>query len=180
VALPSGSWICWEIRAWQANLSVALALEYEQVAKTKCVQGEVTEQFIDDILDRLFFRCRRRPVFKTISSPPLPGHHVQHQGLCRRRAIRHCRRDAKGISYENRGARMTLNVTLPDSLYKKAMEVAERERISVERVVYSALAEQMNALERLEERAARSSEDRFRTALAKIPDVEPPEYDRLS
>jgi flagellar motor switch protein FliM len=60
------------------------------------------------------------------------------------------------------------------------MEVALREQISVERVVYSALAEQLNALERLEERAARSSEDRFRAALAKIPDVEPPEYDRLS
>ena len=75
---------------------------------------------------------------------------------------------------------MTLNLTLPDALYKKAMEVAVREQISVERVVYSALAEQLNALERLEERAARSSEDRFRTALAKIPDVEPPEYDRLS
>ncbi|MGA9627573.1 MAG: hypothetical protein WBL65_12835 [Bryobacteraceae bacterium] len=41
---------------------------------------------------------------------------------------------------------MTLNVTLPDSLYKKAMEVAERERISVERVVYSPLAEQLSAL----------------------------------
>ena len=75
---------------------------------------------------------------------------------------------------------MTLNLILPDSLYKKAMEVAERERISVERVVYSALAEQLNALERLEERAARSSEDKFRAALAKIPDVEPPEYDQLS
>jgi hypothetical protein len=50
---------------------------------------------------------------------------------------------------------MTLNVTLPDSLYKKAMEVADRERISVERVVYSALAEQLNALERLQDRAAR-------------------------
>ena len=48
---------------WQANLSVALALEYEQVAKRKCVQGEVTEQLIDDILDRVIFRCRRRPVF---------------------------------------------------------------------------------------------------------------------
>ena len=48
---------------WQANLSVALALEYEQVAKRKCVRGEVTEQLIDDILDRLYFRCRRRPVF---------------------------------------------------------------------------------------------------------------------
>ena len=48
---------------WQANLSVALALEYEQTVKAKCVQGEVTEEAIDDILDRLFFRCRRRPVF---------------------------------------------------------------------------------------------------------------------
>jgi putative PIN family toxin of toxin-antitoxin system len=48
---------------WQANLSVALALEYEQVAKAKCVQGEVTDQVIDDILDALLFRCRRRPVF---------------------------------------------------------------------------------------------------------------------
>ena len=75
---------------------------------------------------------------------------------------------------------MTLNITLPDSLYKKAMEVAEREQVSVERVVYSALAEQMKALERLEERAARSSEARFRAALAKIPDVEPREDDRLS
>ena len=75
---------------------------------------------------------------------------------------------------------MTLNVTLPDSLYRKAVELAEREHISVERVVYSALAEQLSALDRLEERAARSSEDRFRAALAKIPDVEPPEYDRLS
>jgi hypothetical protein len=60
------------------------------------------------------------------------------------------------------------------------MEVAAREQISVERVVYSALAEQLNALERLEERTARSNEDRFRAALARIPDVEPPEYDRLS
>jgi putative PIN family toxin of toxin-antitoxin system len=48
---------------WQANLSVALALEYEQVAKRSCVQGEVTEEVIDAILDGLFLRCRRRPVF---------------------------------------------------------------------------------------------------------------------
>ena len=75
---------------------------------------------------------------------------------------------------------MTLHITLPDSLFKQAVEVAEREQISVERVVYSALAEQLKALGRLEERAARSSEDRFRAALAKIPDVEPADYDRLS
>jgi len=35
---------------WQANLSVALALEYEQVAKRECVQGDVTEAVIDDIV----------------------------------------------------------------------------------------------------------------------------------
>jgi hypothetical protein len=74
---------------------------------------------------------------------------------------------------------MTLNITLPDSLFQKAMAVAERERISVERVVYSALAEQLKALDRLEERAARSSEDKFRAALAKIPDAEPAAFDRL-
>jgi len=74
---------------------------------------------------------------------------------------------------------MTLNITLPDSLYQKAVEVAEREQVSVERVVYSALAEQLKVLERLEERAGRSSEEKFRAALTKIPDVEPPECDRL-
>jgi hypothetical protein len=74
---------------------------------------------------------------------------------------------------------MTLNVILPDALYRKALEVAEREHVSVERVVHSALAEQLSALDRLEERAARSSEDRFRAALAKIPDVEPSEDDRI-
>jgi flagellar motor switch protein FliM len=56
---------------------------------------------------------------------------------------------------------------------------AEREQISVERVVYSAPAEQLKALDRLEERAARSSEDKFRAALAKIPDIEPADFDRL-
>jgi hypothetical protein len=35
-------------------------------------------------------------------------------------------------------------------------------------------------LERLEGRASGSSEERFRAALARIPDVEPPEQDRLS
>ena len=64
-------------------------------------------------------------------------------------------------------------------MYKRALEVAERERISIERVVYSALSEQLNALDYLDGKAAGSSEERFRTALAKIPDIEPPEYDRL-
>ena len=115
-----------------------------------------------------------------LSAEEYARHAFNTKDFCRRRAIWDCCRDAKTISDENRRASMTLNITLPDSLYKKAMEVAEREQVSVERVVYSALAEQMKALERLEERAARSSEARFRAALAKIPDVEPREDDRLS
>ncbi len=74
---------------------------------------------------------------------------------------------------------MTLNLTLPESLYRKAVEVAERENISVERVVSSALAEQLLALDHLERRAARASQERFLAALHKIPDVDPEPYDRL-
>ena len=74
---------------------------------------------------------------------------------------------------------MTLNLTLPESLYKKVVEVADREKISVERVVSSALAEQLVALGNLEARAARATPERFDAALDKIPDVVPEEFDRL-
>ena len=74
---------------------------------------------------------------------------------------------------------MTLNLTLPESLYKKVVEVADREKISVERVVSSALAEQLVALGNLEARAARATPERFHAALDKIPDVVPEEFDRL-
>ena len=74
---------------------------------------------------------------------------------------------------------MTLSVLVPDSLYRLAAEIAERESISVEQLVSSALAEQLAAWQHLDSRAARASEEKFLTALNKVPDVEPEALDRL-
>ena len=76
-----------------------------------------------------------------------------------------------------------LSVRLPTSLHRRLSEVAEREGVSINQLVNSAVAEKMAALltqEYLAQRAARGSRSRFTAALRKVPDVEAPERDRLS
>lgn len=51
--------------------------------------------------------------------------------------------------------------------------------MSVDEVFASAFVEQLAAWERLKQRAARGSRERFLAALDKVPDVEPEDYDRL-
>jgi len=75
-----------------------------------------------------------------------------------------------------------LSLRLPESLHKKLSEVAEREGISINQLISSAVAEKMSALmteEYLEERAARGNRQKFLAALSKIPDVEPDTVDRF-
>jgi hypothetical protein len=75
-----------------------------------------------------------------------------------------------------------LRVTLPQSLRAYLDDLAEREGVTVEQFVASAVAEKVSALETevyLSKRAAKASRDRYLAALAAAPDVEPPEYDRL-
>lgn len=75
-----------------------------------------------------------------------------------------------------------INVRLPDSLHKMAKEVATQDHISLNQFITSAIAEKISALTTesyLEERAKRGSKAKFRQALAKVPDVEPEEFDRL-
>jgi predicted transcriptional regulator len=75
-----------------------------------------------------------------------------------------------------------LSLRLPESLHRKLAEVAEREGISINQLISSAVAEKMAALmteEYLESRAARGSRRKFTAALAKVADVEPAETDRL-
>lgn len=74
---------------------------------------------------------------------------------------------------------MNVNVSVPDELYQKAVEIAETQHVSVDEVFASAFVEQLAAWERLKERAARGSRDRFLAVLDKVPDVEPEDYDRL-
>ncbi|MCS6993735.1 MAG: type II toxin-antitoxin system HicB family antitoxin [Anaerolineales bacterium] len=76
----------------------------------------------------------------------------------------------------------TLSLRLPESLHKSAREIAERENISLNQLITLALAEKIAALsteEYLEVRARRASKEKFLHAMAKVPQVEPPEYDRL-
>jgi hypothetical protein len=61
-------------------------------------------------------------------------------------------------------------------------ELAEREGITVEQFIATAVAEKMAVLmteSYLQERAKRGSRAKYEAALAQVPDVEPEEYDRL-
>jgi hypothetical protein len=76
----------------------------------------------------------------------------------------------------------TLSLRLPESLHKRVKELAQREGISINQFVATAVAEKMSALlteEYLEERAQRGSRAAYEAALAQVPDVEPDERDRM-
>jgi hypothetical protein len=75
-----------------------------------------------------------------------------------------------------------LSLRLPESLHRKLGEVAEREGVSINQLISSAVAEKMSALmteEYLQARAKRASRRKFEAVLAKVPDVEPDESDRI-
>jgi predicted transcriptional regulator len=73
---------------------------------------------------------------------------------------------------------MSVSVRVPEELYQKAVEIAQAQRVSVDDVFASAFAEQESAWERLQQRASRSSHEKFLAALDEVPDVEPDDYDR--
>ena len=76
----------------------------------------------------------------------------------------------------------TLSVQIPNPLHAHLQELAEREEITVEQFIATAVAEKMAALmteSYLTERAKRRSRAKYEAALAQVPDVEPEEYDRL-
>ncbi len=74
------------------------------------------------------------------------------------------------------------NVSIPESLLKQVREISEREGITVDQFVSSAIAEKASAwatVEYLKERARRGSREKFLRALSKVPKVEPDEADKL-
>jgi hypothetical protein len=76
----------------------------------------------------------------------------------------------------------TLSLRLPESLHQYALEMAEKENISINQLVTLALAEKLSALgaeDYLEMRAKRGSKEKFLKAMSKVAKVEPPDYDRL-
>ncbi len=76
----------------------------------------------------------------------------------------------------------TVTMRLPDSLHKHLKELAAQEAISIHQFVATAVAEKMSALmteDYLGERARRGSREMYEAVLARVPDVEPDECDRL-
>ena len=76
----------------------------------------------------------------------------------------------------------TLNVQIPDSVYKNLQKLAQRDKVSVEQMVATAISEKIAALmteSYLQERAKRGSREKYEAVLAKVPDVEPEPRDRF-
>src|SRR4051794_21344712 len=74
-------------------------------------------------------------------------------------------------------------VTIPDSLHERAEECARDESVSLDVFVACAAAERVAVVEAgsfLRECAARGNGEVFANVLAKVPNVAPKKFDRLS
>jgi hypothetical protein len=74
---------------------------------------------------------------------------------------------------------MSVSVSVPEELYRKAAEIAESQHVSVDDVFAAAFVDQLAARERLGRRAAQGNHEKFLAVLDKVPDTEPQDYDRL-
>lgn len=76
----------------------------------------------------------------------------------------------------------SLSVRLPNSVHKSLKQLAEREGISINMLIASAVAEKMAALEAetyIQNRAARGNRAAFEAALGQVPTLEPMPSDAL-
>ena len=76
----------------------------------------------------------------------------------------------------------TLSLRIPTSLHRELRHLARREGVSINQIISAAVGEKVASLKTvdyLRERANRASRAQFDALLAKVPDVEPEEFDRL-
>lgn len=77
---------------------------------------------------------------------------------------------------------MKISANIPNVLYQQLESFAEKEQISIDGLVAIALSSQIalwSTRSYLEEKAKRVNWDAFEKVLAKVPNVEPDECDRL-
>ena len=72
------------------------------------------------------------------------------------------------------------NVQLPDDIYDRAAQLAERDHVSVDKLVAALVSEHATEWERLRLRAERGSVDRLKAVLAKVSDSPPEPIDLVS
>jgi hypothetical protein len=76
----------------------------------------------------------------------------------------------------------TIEAKIPEPVLKQAKELAEREQISLEQLISLAVTQAVGIWSNESYsslRAKRGSREDFLKALEQVPDVEPPEHDRL-
>jgi hypothetical protein len=76
----------------------------------------------------------------------------------------------------------TLQLTLPQFMREQVEALAQKEGISIHEFITLAVAEKLATLataDYLTERAKRGSREKLLAVLAKAPDVEPEDYDKL-
>ena len=76
----------------------------------------------------------------------------------------------------------SISVRLPESIHARVKVISKREKISINQFITTALVEKLSALDTetyLKERAKRGRRQKFESALSKVADVEPEEYDLL-
>ncbi len=76
----------------------------------------------------------------------------------------------------------TIEAKIPDPVLKQAQELAERENIPLDQLISLAVTQAVGVWSNegyIASRAKRASRQKFLEALKQVPDVEPPDYDRL-
>jgi hypothetical protein len=76
----------------------------------------------------------------------------------------------------------TIETKIPEPVLKQAKELAERENIPLEQLISLAITQAVGIWSNesyIASRAKRASRQKFLDALKQVPDVDPPDYDRL-
>lgn len=76
----------------------------------------------------------------------------------------------------------TIQINIPDSILRNLKKLAKKDQISIDQFVTTAVSEKISAFmtrDYLKKKAARGSKEKFMESLARVPDIEPGEYDRL-
>lgn len=75
----------------------------------------------------------------------------------------------------------TLSLRIPDSTHNRLKDWAQKDKLSINQFISTAVAEKLAALETLNyltERAQKGSKAKFEAALASVPHAEPLQQDR--
>ena len=70
------------------------------------------------------------------------------------------------------------SILLPDEVYERAAELAERDQVSVDKLVAAVVNRHVGDWSKMRERAARGSVEKLKRVLAKVSDASPVEADR--